>query len=148
MMRMIFIRHGAKRSNGGELTSIGRKMSFETGKWLTEKGYFPQLAFHSATTRTQQTLTEILLACEKTLPTKEIEIPDFWEDWLTMLEKISQTNTSDFIIVGHHPTTEMLANYYNISIPTQNFATAIVLQKSSNRLWNYIDSWQGRAAIS
>jgi len=41
-----------------------------------------------------------------------------------------------------------LATHYKISIPTQNFATAIVLQKSSERLWSYIDSWQGRAAIS
>ena len=148
MMRMIFIRHGARCSNGGELTSNGRKMSFETGQWLADNGYTPQLAFHSPTTRTEQTLEEVLLACDKNLPKKEIEIPDLWEDWLTMLEKISQTNTSDFIIVGHHPTIEMLANYYTISIPTQNFATAIVLQKSSNRLWNYIDSWQGRTAIS
>ena len=145
---MIFIRHGARRSNGGELTSIGRKMSFETGQWLVDNGYLPQNAFHSATIRTQQTLDEVLLGCDQFITGKEIEIPENWDDWLTMLEKISQTNPHDFIIVGHHPTTEMLAKHYKISIPVHNFATAIVLQKSSDRAWSYIDSWQGRTAIS
>ena len=148
MMRMIFIRHGAKRSKGGELTSYGRKMSFQSGQWLSHNGYIPARGFHTPTARTQQTLEEVLLGCERTIQVQQIEIGENWQGWLAMLEKISKANTSDVVVVGHHPTTEMLAQHYNIRIPTQNFATAIVLQKSSDGLWSFIDSWQGQTAIS
>ena len=147
-MKMIFIRHGSRRSSEGELTSFGRKMSFQTDQWLAKKGYFPQREFHSPAVRTQQTLQEVLLGSEIHVHLEQLEIAENWEDWISMLEKISKTNTSDVVIVGHHPTTEMLASHYNIHIPTQNFATAIVLQQSSDGLWDFVDSWQGQTAIS
>ena len=149
-MRMIFIRHGAKRSGEGDpqLTSAGRKMSYELGKWLLSRGYLPKKAYRSSTKRTEETLEEVMFACNTKLDVISTEIPEFWDDWLNFLEGVSQSTNSDFIIAGHHPTVEMLIDKYNISIPPRNFASAIVLKKCSNRLWNYIDSWQGRADLN
>ena len=146
-MKIVFIRHGARRSSESdpELTSQGRKMSFETGQWLGKKGHLPDAILSTPTQRTQQTAAECLLGCDKGLSIQSINIPEQWEEWLDFLEELGDSFSNNLAIVGHHPTMYLLTKHYDVKVPGHHFASAVVLQKLANRQWNCIDSWPGRA---
>ena len=147
-MRIVFIRHGAKRSSEAdpELTSYGRKMAFETGKWLLKSGYAPQFIYSTATARTSQTAEECLLACGREIPIHTMDIPEQWEEWLDFLEKLGDDCPPNITFVGHHPTMHLLIAHYNIDVPNHHFASAVVLEKQTTKQWQCIDYWPGRAA--
>ena len=147
-MKIVFIRHGAKRSSESdpELTSYGRKMAFETGQWLAKCGHIPHLIYSTSTLRTLQTAEECLFACELEIPIQSIDIPEQWEEWLDFLEKLGDDGPHNIAFVGHHPTMHLLTAHYNLDVPNHHFASAIVLEKQTTKQWQCIDSWPGRAS--
>ena len=146
-MKIVFIRHGAKRSSETDpaLTSMGRKMSFETGRWLADNGHVPEQFLSTPTLRTTQTAEECSLAIEQKINIEASAIPEQWEEWLDFLEELCDSYPNVLALVGHHPTMHMLTEKYQLSVPRHHFATAIVLQKITCREWKCVDTWLGRA---
>lgn len=149
-MYIIFVRHGERRKGESdpELTSWGRRMSTETGAWLQEQGLRPDLVMVTPTMRTRQTAEEILLLFSAPIPTREAELP--MEDWDALRELLQGELPEDgtALLVGHHPTMDMLKNQFSplsTIVPRANFASAVVLQSGASG-WRCTAAWPGRPA--
>ncbi len=150
-MKVVFVRHGAKRNNEADpsLTFYGKKMSVETGEWLKKNGHLPDKVICSGKKRTKETAYELLNGCGRKLNVSSEDLPeeeDDWNDYLNLLSLMDEKETT--LLVGHHPTMLMLIEQYGLEISIQNFASAVVLKKISNGVWECADSWPGKADYS
>lgn len=151
-MKIVFVRHGERRKGESdpELTSWGRRMSTETGRWVQEQGLTPDLVWVTPTMRTRQTAEEILLVFSAPIPTREAGLPELMEDWDALVESLAERVPEDGValLVGHHPTMDMIKRELGpipVSVPRGNFASAVVLQ-SVDGGWRCTASWPGRPA--
>lgn len=149
-MVVVFIRHGEKRrtESDPELTSAGRRMSFETGRWLGEQGWVPSLILTTPTSRTRQTAEELQLALESTVPVEERDLPELSEDLADLLEVLvaRRPALSVVVCVGHHPMMDVVKRQHPpaIPIPRTNFASAIALEISAEGAVQVLSAWPGR----
>ena len=151
-MKVVFVRHGERRSGESdpELTSWGRKMSTETGRWLQSQGLTPDQVIVTPTIRTQQTAEELLLVFSDRIPTREAWLPELMEDWEALMDSLEEEIPAEGValLVGHHPTMDMLRRDLGpmpVTVPRGNFAAAGVLESSASG-WRCIDAWPGRSA--
>ena len=144
-MTIIFVRHGACKRNENDpgLTSFGKRIAQETGHWLVSLGLIPDKFISTATLRTRQTAVALMVGTKKF--TVEIsDIPINRTEWGPFIETLHQSSHKCIAIVGHHPTIELLNEEFDLSIPTANYASAVVIQKTAVDRWVCFDSWQGR----
>jgi phosphohistidine phosphatase SixA len=126
-------------------------MSTETGRWLQQNGFRPDLVLVTPTMRTRQTAEEILLLFSASIPTRETGLPTRqMEDWDALLESLQAELAEDGIalLVGHHPTMDMIKTQFGslpTAIPRGNFASAVVLQSGISG-WQCTAAWPGRPA--
>ena len=153
-MKIIFVRHGEKRKGetDPELTSFGFRMVEETASWLRELCLSPSLVQYTPTRRTAQT-TETLLAhlspeVVETIPDAPELQPD-WERWVEALE--NQPDPCDCVLlVGHHPTLEMLLQGYGpapVAVSRHHFAVGLLLERGEGGSWTITQAWPGRRSL-
>ncbi len=146
-MKIAFVRHGAKRKSevDPELTSFGHEMTLKTGKWL--QGQFkstPRLIATptNRTIQTAQNIAEVLGIKSDILKQK---IPADWKKFqIYVNECLKNNNNLCIILVGHHPTMEMLIAKFDLSIPRHHFSSAVVLEMENKKL-NCTQHWIGQA---
>ncbi|MEL6347314.1 MAG: histidine phosphatase family protein [Myxococcota bacterium] len=144
-MVVVFIRHGEKRrtESDPELTSAGRQMASETGRWLVTQNFIPDLIITTATHRTRQTVEEIGIVLEREIPVEERHLPDLHRDWQDLVERLAARHTPPAVVVcvGHHPTMNMLKRAYPppVEIPRRHFASAIAIEDG-----RCVGAWPGR----
>ncbi len=139
-MHIIFVRHGARRSGESdpELTSWGRRMAAETGQWIGKQGIVLTAVRSTPTRRTQQTAAEITAALALEVAITHGEVPEELSAWGGLLDA-----GDALLLVGHHPTMDMLRHTFRLSVPRSNFASAVVLE-STGAGWTVVSSWPGR----
>lgn len=149
-MVVVFIRHGEKRRSESdpELTSAGRRMAFETGRWLGEQGWVPSLILTTPTARTRQTAEELQLALGAAVLVEERDLPELQEDLADLLEALAARRPalSVVVCVGHHPMMDLLKREHPpaVEIPRTNFASAIALEVSASGVVQAVSAWAGR----
>ena len=152
-MRIAFVRHGERRKNetDPELTSYGFRMVEETGQWLLDFGFTPDLALSTPTIRTQQTAATIL----SRFPTVSIEriehAPETKVEWERWTQSIKDRNPipNNVLLIGHHPTMEMLIQYYGpapVVVTRHQFAVGLILQTAPETDWVMTHAWPGRTS--
>ena len=154
-MRVLFVRHGERRKGEAdpELTSFGFRMVEETATWLHTFGLMPDLVQHTPTRRTEQT-TDTLIARLPTTARETIpEAPELtleWEQWIAELQ--SRPSPPDTVLlVGHHPTLEMLLQSYGpapAAVSRHHFAVGLLLESGDNESWTITHAWPGRSSLS
>lgn len=150
-MVVVFVRHGEKR--GGEsdpgLTSWGRRMASETGRWLSSQGIRPTAFWLTPTQRTRETTEELLLAMGVDAPQREVRfLPEDEAGWEALLRaiKVAEGEAAVVVCVGHHPTVDLLRSQYAlpVRIPPQNAACAIIVEGQPGGTWHCQGAWPGR----
>lgn len=151
-MQVVFVRHGERRrgESDPELTSAGRRMAAETGRWLANRGFVPALVISTPTLRTLQTADELRAA----LPPAPLETVDMepssantWEALVSLFQPRVGPGTG-LLMVGHHPTLHALLDAFGptpVPVPGHHFAAALVLERDRS-LWTCTAAWPGRAA--
>lgn len=149
-MKVVFVRHGERRKGESdpELTSWGRRMSTETGRWLQSQGLTPDQVIMTPTMRTRQTAEEILLVFSAPIPTREAGLPELMEDWDALMDALAEEVPEGGValLVGHHPTMDMLKRELGptpVTVPRGNFAAAVVLESGGSG-WRCTAAWPGR----
>jgi phosphohistidine phosphatase SixA len=122
-------------------------MSTETGRWLQSRGLRPDQVIVTPTRRTRQTAGEILLVFSDPIPTREAGLPELLEDWEALVASLEASAPADSVVllVGHHPTMDMLTGAFGppVSVPRGNFASAVVLE-AGEAGWRCSAAWPGR----
>ena len=155
-MRVVFVRHG-KRQVGRrdpELTTAGRHMARETGDWIVTGQYIPNLIYTTDTNRTRQTTEAIQSSLPHFVPAEIRALPERARDWEPLMKLCAdKLGGRTVLLVGHHPTTDMLLSAFPVDIPTSQlsapvpalvrgrFASALVLEGPP---WRIVDVWPGR----
>ncbi len=108
-MRLIITRHAKSswddpylRDHDRPLSKRGRKSSDAIGKWLAENGYIPKIVLCSTSKRTSETWQRI----EKFIPdTCEVSYEaDLYHGYPeAYYEKLTQTDDSPALVLGHNP---------------------------------------------
>jgi len=152
-MRIAFVRHGERRKNetDPELTSFGFRMVEETSQWLSDFGFIPDLALSTPTIRTQQTATTLLgrfphVSIERIEHAPETQAE--WERWTQSL-KNHHSAPNNVLLVGHHPTMEMLIQCYGpapVVVSRHQFAVGLILQTAPETSWVLTHAWPGRTS--
>ena len=73
-----------------------------------------------------------------------------WERWWQELSKQYEPQ-EDILLVGHHPTMEMLLQCYGptpCSISRRNFAVALVLRLDPDGRYTITHAWPGRLSLA
>ena len=150
-MRLVFVRHGAPRRGETDpgLTSAGRRMAFETGGWLATQQLAPQLIWHTPTRRTQQTAEELALSFQGVALSAGAVSPEVDRDWERLEERLNTElmEGSVGVLVGHHPTVELLLGRFGpppVPVPLRNLAVALVLVRVPGGTWSIQAAWPGR----
>ena len=152
-MVVIFVRHGEKRRSESdpELTSAGRRMAFETGRWIGEQGWSPALLLTTPTERTRQTAEEIQLALSSDAPVEERDLPELPDDLEALIGRLWSRRPRPSVVVcsGHHPMMDLLKGLYEppVTIPRVHFASAIVLEVSAPDAVRCVGAWPGRPSL-
>jgi phosphohistidine phosphatase SixA len=149
-MNIVFVRHGERQAGESdpELTSFGFRMVEEVAAWMLALEFSPQLALTTPTRRTHQTVSTILAHFPDTLLEEIPESPELETDWEVCTEKLSKRNKppDSVLMVGHHPTLEMLLQNYGpppMVVSRHHFAVGLLLQQSESR-WSIVRAWPGR----
>jgi len=149
-MHIVFVRHGERRKGetDPELTSAGRRMAVETGRWIVSCDLTPTKMITTATRRTQQTVAELQYAFGQTIQSQLMTVPDTSESWSNFVSDLYNDNGPDgvIVVVGHHPTTALLKRIYGpfpSPIPIINYASAVVLTHDAG-VWRCSSCWAGR----
>ena len=146
-MKIAFVRHGAKRKceNDPELTSLGHNMALKTGQWLHSQFESTPLLISTATNRTIQTAQDIAEVLGVNGDILKQKIPADWKKFqIYVNECIKNNNNLCIIIVGHHPTMEMLIAKFHLPIPRHHFSSAVILEME-NKKWICTQYWIGQA---
>ena len=148
-MVVVFTRHGEKRrgESDPELTSWGRRMALETGRWLLGQDIRPAVLLTTPTPRTRQTAEELALGLETDAPRHEPPLPEDEDGLSALLEALWSAHGPDgaVVCVGHHPTIDLLRQMYAfpVRVPEANGACAIVLSGQPGA-WQCAAAWPGR----
>jgi phosphohistidine phosphatase SixA len=145
-MKLFFLRHGAKRKNeiDPNLTSRGKKMAFSAGQWVKTLLQSKPVVITTPTVRTEQSAKEICLVLQEELTILKQTIPSDWNSFERYVIGIyEQSHTTSIILVGHHPTMEMLISKFNLPIPPQNFSSGVLLEKQ-HKSWKCEHYWLGQ----
>jgi phosphohistidine phosphatase SixA len=148
-MKLIFVRHGAKRNDDPDpaLTSLGRKMAFSSGRWIEKHINSDPILISTPTIRTIQSANEICLALERELSILKQNIPSDWNSFERHVIDTYETYQNNLIIlVGHHPTMEMLISKFSLPIPPQNFSSGVLLEKE-HASWKCDHYWLGQTDL-
>lgn len=150
-LQVAFVRHGERgvSSLDPDLTSAGRRMSAETGRWLAERGLRPHLALTTPTARTRQTLEEILGVIGQTPVEVHGDLPETRYDWDTLVDPLAKRlgDAGTLLLIGHHPTLHFLVDCFGPPphpVPRHHFAAALILGPTRGG-WRVEASWPGRA---
>ena len=153
-MRVAFVRHGERRKGEAdpELTSFGVRMVSETGAWLRQQQFIPTIVQTTNTKRTQQT-TDLLIHDLSNITQETIEdAPELQRDWERWWETLDRgKEDADILLVGHHPTMEMLLQCYGpapCSFSKRNFAVALILQTNADGGYTITHAWPGRTSLA
>ncbi len=151
-MQVVYVRHGERRKGEAdpELTSAGRRMALETGRWLAARGFSPSLIVHTPTARTRQTAEELALALSPAPVEIHPATPESPRSWEALVQPFLARLGPEgrLLLVGHHPTLHFLIDTFGpppVAIPRANFAAALVLERTLER-WICTAAWPGRAA--
>ena len=150
-MRVAFVRHGERASVSldPDLTSAGRRMSAETGRWLEGQGFRPQLAVRTPTARTEQTLEEILGVLGPVPVEVRSDLPETRYDWDALVDPLASAlgEVGNVLLIGHHPTLHFLVDSYGPPpqpVPRHHFAAGLILSRVRG-VWRIEAAWGGRA---
>lgn len=150
-MRVVFVRHGERGAGGvdPDLTSGGRRMSAETGRWIERLALRPHLALRTPTARTEQTLEEILEVLGPVPVEVRGDLPESRYDWDALVDPLRRRlgDEATVLMVGHHPTLHFLADAYGPTpepVPRHHFAAALLLSPVRGG-WRCDAAWPGRA---
>jgi len=150
-MQVAFVRHGERRraEMDPELTSYGFRMVEETAQWLQSIDFRPDLVLCTPTVRTEQTADTILTHYPSSCRERIANAPELQEDWGRWIEELSQRNPrpESVLLVGHHPTLEMLLKCYGptpVVVSRHHFAVGLLLVPGSKG-WNISQAWPGRS---
>jgi phosphohistidine phosphatase SixA len=152
-MIVVFVRHGEKRrgESDPELTSAGRRMAAETGRWIQAQGWIPSLVVTTPTERTRQTVEELALALEVDVPVEERDLPELSEDLVVLLEGllVRRPSLTVALCVGHHPMIDLIKRRYAVpvAVPRVHFASAIALQVDEPGSARCVAAWPGRPSF-
>jgi phosphohistidine phosphatase SixA len=149
-MQIAFVRHGERRKSevDPELTSYGIRMVEETAQWLDSIGFRPDLSLCTTTVRTEQTADTILSRIPSPSRERIANAPELQDDWERWIEELSQRDPcpDSVLLVGHHPTLEMLLRCYGptpVVVSRHHFAVGLLLAPGSNG-WSITQAWPGR----
>ena len=152
-MQIAFVRHGERRKGetDPELTSFGFRMVEETAKWLQSTGFSPDLVQTTQTRRTEQTTQTLTVQFPDLARESIANAPEHQEDWETWTEEISNRDSppDSVLLVGHHPTLEMLLQAYGPApavVSRHHFAVGLVLESETPTHWTITHAWPGRRA--
>ncbi len=156
-MVVVFVRHGERRrgETDPELTSAGRRMASETGRWLAARGFAPGLIVHTPTQRTRQTAEELASVLAPSPMLVAAGMPESGAAWEALVAPLAQRLGEDarLLLVGHHPTLHFLADTFGplpTPVPRHHFAAALVLEPAypvgEGARWRCTAAWPGRAA--
>ena len=148
-MTLAFVRHGAKRrqDDNPELTSLGHRMAYSAGIWLKKHVHKSPVLISTPTIRTVQSAKNIKLALEESMDIIEQNIPSDWNSFQRYVIDIFNTYQNNYIIlVGHHPTMEMLITKFSLPIPRHHFSSGVLLEKDSLS-WKCAHYWIGQADL-
>ena len=153
-MRVVFVRHGKRQAKrrDPELTPAGRSMARETGEWLVKQGYSPTLICTTDTNRTRQTAEAIRSVLPHPVPVEVRALPELVRGWQKLVNDLTNdVGESTVVMVGHHPTTDMLLATVPMDVPSARipkpvlvrgrYASALVLNGPP---WLIVDVWPGR----
>jgi phosphohistidine phosphatase SixA len=146
-MKVAFIRHGAKRQNeeNPKLTALGHKMAQQTGQWLQKKLNTAPLIISTPTNRSRQTAEEIAITLGINNEILQQNIPCDWKDFQNyVIDCFKKNQNLCIVMVGHHPTMEMLIAKFRLPIPRHHFSSGVIL-KMENKDWNCSQYWLGQA---
>ena len=151
-MRIAFVRHGERRKNeiDPELTSFGFRMVEETGQWLLDMSSLPISYCRHHQSHTAN--------CSQHLGTFST---DFYRTdracsgnpgRLEALDAVSTNRNpvpNNVLLVGHHPTMEMLIQCYGpapVVVSRHQFAVGLILQTAPETSWVLTHAWPGRTS--
>ena len=149
-MQIAYVRHGERRKGevDPELTSYGFRMVEESAQWLKSIGFEPGLAQATQTTRTRQTVETILAHFPDTVLETILDAPEIEVDWDQWTEDLANRprRPDSVLLVGHHPTLEMLLESFGpapVVVSRHHFAVVLLLVQESKG-WRITQAWPGR----
>ncbi len=158
-MHLVFVRHGAPRKGESDpgLTSAGRRMAFETGRWLRDEVLLPLsleplFIRHTPTQRTRETAEELALSFDGVRLSEGSVSPELIEDWQSLVDRlgVGVPRGRAAVLVGHHPTVGLLLDHYGpppVNVPRRNLAVAMVLSRLDGTGWRIHAAWPGRPVL-
>ena len=153
-MHIVFVRHGERRKGEAdpELTSFGFRMVEETGAWLRELDFSPDLTQHTPTLRTEQTADTLLHHLTTGARETMEEAPELEADWMRWTEALQSRSPApeSVLLVGHHPTLEMLLQSYGpapAAVSRHHFAVGLLLEPTDQGSWTITQAWPGRRSL-
>ena len=151
-MRTVFIRHGERRKGESDpaLTSAGRRMAREAALWLADQRITPGSIVTTPTTRTRETAEELALVFPDARRLERPESPEVPLDWDQLTDSLSATldMSHPVVLVGHHPTVELLLRSYGPApepVTLQHYCSVLVLDHADSD-WSISAAWPGRPA--
>ena len=114
-------------------------------------GFTPDLVLSTPTNRTQQTAASILerfrpISIEPIEHAPETQVD--WKRWTQSLQIRNQV-PNNVLLIGHHPTMEMLIQCYGPApavVSRHQFAVGLILQTAPETDWVMTHAWPGRTS--
>lgn len=149
-MHLILCRHGEPKRGPDDpgLTSFGRQIIEELALTLKQLELRPTHIQYTSAKRCKESaaILGVLFKCRTEV--RLSGLPETLSDWTPFLCDLEERFIpfDVILLVGHHPTNDMLKKLYNLSDFNNNFASTIIVHNPHGK-WIVNEHWSGRPSF-
>jgi phosphohistidine phosphatase SixA len=149
-MHLIMCRHGEPKRGSDDpgLTSFGRQIVEELALTLKQLELRPTHIQSTSAKRCKESAAILGVLFNRETEARLSGLPETLSDWTQFLYEVEEQYAplDIILLVGHHPTNDMLKKLYHLSDYTNYFASTIIVHNSHGQ-WVVNEHWSGRPSF-